>query len=138
MGALGSSYHRNRMTCCSSWRYCSFRPMNRPPCSREMLIFCLVFSAQVKLGLRNKLSRVAPSDTLNPDQRVSAAGSPAFRRDRTCKDHLRVIAPVIHHRAMDVSETLRIPVGNHPCNWSPRGYRVTPYSHMVRSESGQN
>ncbi len=44
------------------------------------------------------MSRVAPSDTLNPDQRVSAAGSPAFRRNLTCKDHLRVIAPVIHHR----------------------------------------
>ena len=67
---------------------------------------------------------------LNPDQRVSAAGCPADKpQNFTCKDHLRVIAPVIHHWIMNVSITLRIPVGNHSCNWSPRCYRVTPYSH---------
>ena len=68
---------------------------------------------------------------LNPDQRVSAAGWPTEKSAGfTCKDHLRVIAPVIHHRIMNVSITLRIPVGNHSCNWSPRCYRVTPYSHI--------
>lgn len=75
------------------------------------VIVCLVFLGANDPWSLKEGSEEAPSDILNPDQLVSAAGRPAFRRNCTYLQR-----PSTGHRSSysspdsDVSETLRIPV----------------------------